>query len=141
MTLTPAYWIAPDGERLEVERSHIAAVIADPARFGVTEAWLRARYAEHGEGDRFGCEGHAREAIIRRIVMAGWIRTRRYIRPATYWSVTVDELDNATWRNLATWAIAGLEEGRLKPTTELRIHEIAEGHTTTTEVSALSASA
>ena len=140
MTLTPAHWIAPAGERLDVERSHIATVIADPAWFGVTEAWLRAQYAEHGEGDRFGCEGHAREAIIRRMVMVGWIRTRRYIRPATYWSVTVGELDNATWRGLATWASAGLEEGWLKPTTDLRIHEVAEGRTTTTEVSALSAS-
>jgi len=40
MTLNPAHWITPDGERLDVERSHIAAIIADPPRFGVTEAWL-----------------------------------------------------------------------------------------------------
>ena len=138
MTLTPAHWIAPAGERLDVERSHIATVIADPAWFGVTEAWLRAQYAEHGEGDRFGCEGHAREAIIRRMVMVGWIRTRRYIRPATFWSVTVDELDNATWRGLATWASAGLEEGWLKPTTELRIYTLSSGRTTLLEAGAIS---
>mgnify|MGYP006427151187 CR=1 FL=1 len=83
MILASAHWITPDGERLDVERSHIAAIVADPAGFGVTEAWLRARYAEHGVGDRFGCEGRACGAIVRRMVMTGWIRTRRYIRPAT----------------------------------------------------------
>ena len=48
MMMTPAHWIAPDGECLDVCTSHIAAVIADPAHFGVTEAWLRAVYAAHG---------------------------------------------------------------------------------------------
>jgi len=105
MTLTPAHWIAPDGERLDVRTSHIAAVIGHSDRFGVTEAWLRAVYTEHGEGERFGCEGHARAAIIRHLVTNGWIRTRRYIRPVTYWSITVYEMNARTrqrFTNLGT---------------------------------------
>jgi len=50
----------------------------------------------------------------------------------------VDELDNATWRNVATWAIAGLEEGWLKPTTELRIYTFSSGQTTSLEAGAIS---
>jgi hypothetical protein len=100
MTLTPAHWIAPDGERLDVKSSHIATVIADSARFGVTEAWLRAQYAEHGEGDRFGCEGRARAAIVHDLVLKGRIWTRRYIRGVTYWSLMLGELDGNAHRRL-----------------------------------------
>ncbi|KAF0282822.1 hypothetical protein [Spiribacter roseus] len=120
--LTPAHWIAPDGECLDVRTSHIAAVIADPARFDATDAWLRAVYAEHGEAERFGCEGRARAAIIRHLVTAGWIRTRRCIRPSTYWSMTIYDFDPSTWRRLQTWVDTGLTADWLKPASELRIY-------------------
>ena len=132
--LTPAHWIAPDGERLNVCTSHIAAVIADPGRFGVTQKWLRAVYAEHGEGDRFGCEGQAREVIIRHVVSEGWIRTRRYIRPSSYWSLTVAALDVKTQARVGAWVAAGLVEGWLKPATELRIYALLNGQLSTLEV-------
>ena len=41
------------------------------------------------DGERLGCEGYARAVIIRHLVTNGWIRTRRYIRPVTYWSITL----------------------------------------------------
>ena len=137
--LTPAHWIAPDGERLDVRTSHIAAVIADPRRFGVTDAWLRAVYAEHGEAERFGCEGRARAAVIRHLVMAGWIRTRRCIRPSTYWSVTVYDLDAETRQRLQDWADTGLAADWLKPASELRIYLVSDEKTSIMEAAELKA--
>jgi len=137
--LTPAHWIAPDGECLDVRTSHIAAVIADPARFGVTEAWLRAVYAEHGEAERFGCEGRARAAVIRHLVTAGWIRTRRCIRPSTYWSVTIYDLGPGTRQRLQNWVDTGLAADRLKPASELRIYCVSEDKTSIMKVAELKA--
>ena len=139
MTLTPAHWIALDGERLGVCTSHIAAVIAEPDRFGVTEAWLRAVYAEHGEADRFGCEGHARAVIIRHLVKNGWIRTRRYIRPVTYWSITVYDLDAETRQGLQAWVDAGLAADWLKAASELRIYFVSDDKTSIMEPAELKA--
>jgi hypothetical protein len=139
MTLTPAHWIAPDGERLGVRTSHIAAVIAEPDRFGITETWLRAVYAEHGEGDRFGCEGHARAAIIRHLVANGWIRTRRYIRPVTYWSITVYDLDAETRERLQGWGNDGLTAGWLSAASELRIYSVSDGEASIMEAAELKA--
>ena len=139
MTLTPAHWIAPDGERLDVRTSHIAAVIAESDRFGVTEAWLRAVYAEHGEGDRFGCEGRARAVIIRHLVTNGWIRTRRYIRPVTYWSITVHDLDAETRPRLETWVDDGLAADWLKPASDLRIYSVSNEKISVMEVTELKA--
>lgn len=79
--LTPTHWIAPAGGRFDVRTSHIAPFIADPGRFGVTEASLRALYGEHGERERFGYEGHARAAIIRSLLYNGWVHTRRWLGP------------------------------------------------------------
>ncbi|RZU98727.1 hypothetical protein [Spiribacter vilamensis] len=137
MTLTPAHWITPDGDQLEVQTSHIASVIADPARFGVTEGWLRSMYAEHGEAERFGCEGRARAAIIHELVLKGWIRTRRYIRPATYWSLTVDELDDSARRRLREWVGRERQADRLKNTTEVRIQVLDPGELIKGEVAEL----
>ena len=137
MTLTPAHWIAPDGERLDVRTSHIAAVIEAPARFGVTEAWLRATYAEHGEAERFGCEGSARTVIIRHLATAGWIRTRRYIRPVTYWSITVYDLDAETRQRLQTWVDDGLAADWLKAASELRIYFFSDEKTSIMEAAEL----
>jgi hypothetical protein len=137
MTLTPAHWIAPNGECIGVKTSHIAAIIRDPSRFGVTDAWVRGQYAEHGEASRFGSEGQAREAIIRTVVTAGWIRTRRYIRPATYWSVTLGILDQATWMRLGDWVAAGLANHWLKPATELRLYTVCNDEMTCCEVAEL----
>jgi hypothetical protein len=120
MMLTPAHWIVPDGERLYVRTSHITAVIEESDRFGVTEAWLRAVYAEQCEGERFGCEGRDRAVIIRQMVRNGWIRPRRYIRPVTYWSITLYDLDTETCQRLQTWVDDGLAPDWLRPASELQ---------------------
>jgi len=137
--LTPAHWIALDGERRDVRTSHIAAVIADPARFGVTEAWLRAVYAEHGEAERFGCEGRPRAAIIRYLVTAGWIRTRQTIRPVTYWSITVYDLDAETRQRLQAWVDDGLAADWLKAASGLRIYFVSDEKTSIMEAAELKA--
>jgi hypothetical protein len=137
--LTPAHWIAPNGEWLDVRTSHIAAVIAQPDRFGVTESWLRAVYAGHGEAERFGCEGRARAAIIRHLVMAGWIRTRRCIRPATYWSITAYDLDAKTRQRLQAWVDDGLAADWLRAASELRIYFVSDDKTSIMEATELKA--
>ena len=83
MTLTPAHWIAPDGERL-------------------------------------GCEGYARAVIIRHLVTNGWIRIRRYIRPVTYWSITLYDLNPETRQRLQAWVDDGLAADWLKTASELQ---------------------
>ncbi|MEX0375357.1 hypothetical protein [Spiribacter pallidus] len=137
--LTPAHWIAPDGECLDVRTSHIAAVIADSDRFGVTESWLRAVYAEHGEAERFGCEGRARAAVIRHLVTTGWIRIRRCIRPATYWSVTIYDLGPGTRQRLQDWVDTGLAADWLKAASELRIYLVSDKKTLIMEAAELKA--
>lgn len=137
--LTLAHWIAPNGERLDIRTSHIAAVIADPNHFAVTEVWLRTIYAEHGESERFGCEGRAREVIIRHLVTNDWIRTRQYLRPATYWSMTVYELNADTRQRLKIWLYDALAADWLKPTGELRVYSVKDDKTTIIEAAELQA--
>jgi hypothetical protein len=102
MTLTPAHWIAPDGER-------------------------------------FGCEGRARAVIIRHLVTNGWIRTRRYIRPVTYWGITVYDLDAETRQRLETWVDDGLAADWLKPASDLRIYSVSDENISVMEVTELKA--
>ena len=81
------------------------------------------------DGERLGCEGYARAVIIRHLVTNGWIRTRRYIRPVTYWSITVHDLDAETRQRLETWVDDGLAADWLKPASELRIYSVSDGET------------
>ena len=132
--LTPAHWIAPDGEKIDVKRSHIATVISRPHRFGVTLDWLKSVYRCQGEDQRFGCEGKAREDIIRFLVMDNWIRTRRYIKPATYWSITARELDFSACSRLLEWMIGELQGTHMTQATEIRLSLLDPGKMVIKEV-------
>jgi uncharacterized membrane protein len=76
----------------------------------------------HGDGNRVGCEGSTRAAITRHLVTAGWIRIRRYIRPVTYWSITVYDLDARTRQRLHAWVDDGLVADWLIAASALRIY-------------------
>jgi hypothetical protein len=95
-------FISPVGEIVQVRQSHINTVILDPARFGTTTEEIESMYIEHKEP--VGIEGAAREEILCELVMRGWIRLRRYIKPREQWSVTVNDLDNRTRLSLYLWA-------------------------------------
>ncbi len=94
--------ISPHGEVFEVEQSHINTVILYPARFGITREEIESVYAKHKEP--VGVEGAAREEILCNLVMQGWIRLRRYIKPQEQWSVTVNELNEGNSLFLHDWA-------------------------------------
>jgi hypothetical protein len=95
-------FISPHGEVFEVEQSHINTVILYPARFGITTHEIESAYANYKEP--VGVEGAARGEILRDLVMHGWIRLRRYIKPQQQWSVTVNELNDRTRLFLHDWA-------------------------------------
>ena len=95
-------FISPQGEVVEVEQSHINTVILYPARFGITTQEIESVYAKHKEP--VGVEGSAREEILCNLVMQGWIRLRRYIKPQEQWSITVNELNDRTRLFLHDWA-------------------------------------
>ena len=89
--------------------------------------------------ERLGCEGYARAVIIRQLVTDGWIRTRRYIRPVTYWSITLHDLDAETRQRLQAWVDKGLAADWLKPASELRIYSVSDDKTSIMEAAELKA--
>jgi hypothetical protein len=95
-------FISPQGEVVQVAQSHINTVILYPARFGITTQEIESVYAKHKEP--VGVEGSAREEILCSIVMQGWIRLRRYIKPQEQWSVTVNQLNDGVRLFLHDWA-------------------------------------
>ena len=120
--LTPASWIHTDGRHIDVGTSHIRTVINNNDQFDVTLPWLRSVYEKHGEADRFGCEGSAREEVILYLVEQGWIRTRLCYKPSYYWSITARDTGSDIKSTLIQWADSELTKGRLKNTSEVRIY-------------------
>ncbi|MGO9116852.1 MAG: hypothetical protein ACLQPD_04480 [Desulfomonilaceae bacterium] len=88
---TLGLFVSPQGETLFLEQSHINTVILNPRRFGLTSQEIESEYSQYSEP--LGVEGTAREKILRAIIVRGWIRLRRYVRPQEKWSATVHKLD------------------------------------------------
>lgn len=110
---TVAMWISPRGEILAKQNTnHIAMVIENPQKFGLTKEYVEEKYKEYGEP--LGVEGKAREEIIRELVKNGWIRIRRYTNK--FWSITINKLTKKVKDYLFDWAqktltgIAGFKE-------------------------------
>jgi hypothetical protein len=126
-----AFWIAPAGEIMPVARSHIAAMIAVPERFGYTRNQVEDAFGRHGE--RLGQEGKARTELIKDLVGKGWIRIRLY--PKTHWSIYVTVLDERVRGLLSVWALRLLEDsavaGRVDPYIPVRI-SVLKGRAVTT---------
>jgi len=73
---TAAFFISPDGDILNVTASHIATVIENPERFGLSSGEIAAAYKACGE--KLGLEGQARREIIAGLILREWIRIRHY---------------------------------------------------------------
>ena len=54
-----------------------------------------------------GTEGNAREEIIKKALKQGFVRIRRY---KNWWSITVNNLDTRTKKNLSNWAELAKED-------------------------------
>lgn len=94
-----AFFLSDQGDLIHVADSHIATVIRDPQRFGLTTAEIEAAYLRHGE--RIGIEGEARKELLLKVISQGWLRIRRY---RNHWSVTAQALAPATQELLRGWA-------------------------------------
>ena len=95
-----AFFLSQTGDLIQVPDSHIATVISDPQRFGLSLQEIQDAYSRHGE--RVGVEGEARKELLLRIVADGWIRIRRY--PNRHWSATAPSLTPAVRERLRAWA-------------------------------------
>jgi len=69
-----AYWITPEGGVISVKTTHIGEIIRTPELFGLTIEEIRSIYEIYGEP--IGLEGKAREEIMRKLILQGWIRIR-----------------------------------------------------------------
>lgn len=94
-----AFFLSDTGDLIHVADSHIATVIREPQRFGLTTAQIEAAYLRHGE--RIGIEGEARKELLLKVISQGWLRIRRY---RNHWSVTAQALTSATQELLRGWA-------------------------------------
>jgi hypothetical protein len=100
MTISVAFFISSTGDLIHVPDSHIATVIRDPERFGLTPAEIETVYKKYGE--RVGVEGEARRELLLKVINHGWLRIRRY--PNKYWSVTAASLTPVVQDRLREWA-------------------------------------
>lgn len=108
MATTSAYWVNPYGQISPVTKgSHIADIIANPNKFGISRSEIESAYKKYGE--KIGVEGKAREEIILDVLKGGFIRIRQY---RTHWSVTVDQLSRKIKNSLIKWAEAQREDKR-----------------------------
>jgi len=122
--VTTAFFISPEGEIITVQTSHIAEIIRDPARFGLSKDEIYAEYRQYGEP--VGIEGKAREKIISALIKGGWIRIRRYPRDSSKtWRINIDSMTPLIQKTLAGFAgsiltgICGFMEQDLEATVSI----------------------
>jgi len=96
---SPAFFISPKGQVIDTEINHIATIIQNPKKFGITKDYIETVYDKYNE--KMNTEGKAREEIIKRLVKSGWIRIRRYKQ---FWSINVDKLTGKVKAELQMWA-------------------------------------
>ena len=104
---SPAFFISPKGQVVDCEINHIATIVANPKKFGLTKEYLKTVYDKHGE--KMNTEGKARGEVIKRLIKTGWIRIRRY---KNFWSINVDRLTGKVKAELQMWAY-DLIQGKL----------------------------
>ena len=95
----PAFFISPSGEIIYVGTTHIAQVISNPEKFGMSFEAIKKIYQQYGE--RIGLEGKARKRILINLIDQGWIRLRRY---REYWKVNLNDLNTTNRQYLKKWA-------------------------------------
>lgn len=113
-------WLAPNGDYIKVQTNHVADIISNPSKFGVTGEFIKELYDRHGEP--LGVEGNAREELIKLILQRGWVRIRNY---RNYWSVTVDRLSKNTIDNIRNWVDTFIKEGTMGKYEDIKIYEVS----------------
>ncbi len=112
-------WLTPAGEYIKVQTNHVADIIANPSKFGVTDTFIKELYDRHGEP--LGVEGKVREELIKLILQRGWVRIRNY---KNHWSVTVDRLSNKVSDNIRNWVDSFIKDGIIGKYADIKVYEV-----------------
>jgi hypothetical protein len=113
-------WIAPTGEILRVNTTHIQDIISNPEKFGTTSQFINDIHKEYGE--KVGQEGEARELIIVNALKRGWIRIRAY---RNHWSFTVWQLNNLTKNNIQVGVRSFVKSGVMDKYADIKINVVS----------------
>jgi len=69
-----AYWITPRNRIIPVPTRHINVIDENPILFGLTRKYVDSEFRKSKEQN--GVEGYARQVIMARVILDGWIRLR-----------------------------------------------------------------
>jgi len=115
------YYIAPSGDIIELNTSHIDLVIKNPEKFLMTKEEIEKIYKKHNES--MGLEGKAREEILSNLIKQGWIRIR-HIRRSDTFTAQLNRLDKKHKDMLASFAqqaLDGLKGQKYFKATEVKV--------------------
>lgn len=113
-----AYWVSGT-DVIDIETSHVQAIIDDPELFGLSSEHVKSRYAAHSE--RLGLEGKARCELIIDACRNGWVRVRHYNKgPGDYWSVQIDTVTRIG-ETVRAFIETMINDGTVSPNDELQI--------------------
>lgn len=114
-----AFWVSPRGEVIAVPMRHIANILQDPKKFGLTQADIDAVYRRFNEPT--GWEGKAREELMLDAMKRGWIRVRRSMNQWVIqaWRLSRSQKD-AIW-DFITYA---LKRGIVGKNSQITLHDI-----------------
>lgn len=116
------YWVHGDSVYDLPMGIHIQFIEENPELFHISPEEIKQTYAKYNE--KPGVEGKAREEIIKKVSLEGWVRVRHYIRP-DYWSIQCDSIRRRTHtiENFLHWAF---EHKVMRPSDEAAITGFAD---------------
>ena len=118
------YYIAPSGDIIELDTSHIDLIIQHPEKFLMTKQDIEKLYRKYDEP--LGTEGKAREEILAGLIKQGWIRLR-HIPKTDSFTVQISRLDRKRKDQIATFAdqaIQGLKGKRYHGGTDVKVLDL-----------------
>jgi hypothetical protein len=132
-----AYWISPKGKIYELKTGlHIDYVIKYPIKFGESKQAIKDTYEKYGEN--MPHEGKAREEIMTRILMRGYIRIREFNRGGR-WSIQLNKMTSRVSDILWEWAKT-IYKNVVDKYADVTIHELSNNKMTKTSFNELAES-
>jgi hypothetical protein len=98
--LPSMYWISPTGEVVSNFTTHMDFMFKNPQKFDMTRQEILDAHELHGE--KVGAEGRAREDLLKKAMMNGWIRIRKYNRP-DFWTIQGYQMSPSFIKRVAGW--------------------------------------
>jgi hypothetical protein len=103
---TRGYFLSPTGKLELVARSHIAAVIASPERFGLTSSEIAEAHRRHSEA--LGTEWKARTELLAKVLQTTtWVRIRE--RRPSGWTLQLGLGSPEAWSHVQLFARLALK--------------------------------